>query len=100
MKILLICSAGTSTSLVVSKMIEESKKAGKDYEILAMSAGDARENASEYDVLMLGPQMGFALNTFKAQFSDKPITVIPPQYYGMLDGKAVLDLAEKMYNEK
>ena len=38
--IMLACSAGMSTSLLVSKMQEAAKEQGKDYEIFAKSVAD------------------------------------------------------------
>lgn len=99
MKILLICSAGTSTSLVVAKMKEEAEKQGKKYEIQALPDNEAQEAGKDYDVLLLGPQLKYRLNAFKSRFSDKPVDSIPPILYGRLDGKGVLELAEKLANK-
>lgn len=38
--IMLACSAGMSTSMLVAKMQEEAKNRGKDYEIFAKSVAD------------------------------------------------------------
>ncbi len=58
--IMLACSAGMSTSLLVSKMQKAAEAAGKDYKIFATSASDIDnqlENGS-VDVLMLGLKSG------------------------------------------
>ncbi len=96
MKILLICSAGTSTSLVVKKMKDEAENRSLKVEIQAMSSGDAKLVGDQWDVLLLGPQMAYEENTFKKLFADKPVGVIPAIHYGRLNGAAVLDLALEM----
>ncbi len=97
MKILLICNAGASTSVVVQKMQEAAEAQGKEHEILALSAAEARTRAGDYDVLLLGPQLRGQTKTFARMFPEKPVDSIPPIYYGRLDGAAVLALAEGMY---
>lgn len=93
----LFCSAGMSTSLLVNKMKEEAKKAGKDYDIEAYSTGDAPKEGPAADVILLGPQVRFALKKFQAMFPDKPVEVIDMRAYGMMDGAAALALAEKHF---
>lgn len=95
-KIRLFCSAGMSTSLLVNKMKQEAEKRGADYDIAAYSMNEADKYGAEADVILLGPQVRFALNKFKAKFPDKPVEAIDMRSYGLMDGKAVLDLAEKL----
>lgn len=96
MKILLICSAGTSTSLVVKKMQDEAAVRGLNIEIAAKSSMDAKLVGQDWDVLLLGPQMKFELKTFANLFPSKPLDVIPAIHYGRLNGAAVLDMALEM----
>lgn len=94
-KITLFCSAGMSTSLLVNKMREEAKKNGKDYEINAYSLNEVPQYGPEADVVLLGPQVRFAVAKVKSQLPGKPVDVIDMRSYGMMDGKAALALAEK-----
>lgn len=95
--IMLVCSAGMSTSLLVSKMQKAAEKDGKDYNIFATAAADADNKiASEHpDVLMLGPQVRFMLDDFKKRV-DIPVDVINMQDYGMMNGEKVLNTAVGM----
>ncbi len=99
MKILLVCSAGTSTSMVVKKMNEVAEAEGKDYKILAVSSTEGKEIAMNYDVMLIGPQLKFQMASLKEQFPELPIDAIPPVMYGRLDGKGVIELAENLYNK-
>lgn len=94
-KITLFCSAGMSTSLLVNKMREEAKKGGKDYEINAYSLNEVPQYGPDADVVLLGPQVRFALAKVKGQLPGKPVDVIDMRAYGLMDGKAALALAEK-----
>lgn len=93
MKILLICSAGTSTSLLVSNMKKAAQEQGKDYVIDALDSGTAKGQIDKYDVFLLGPQVKYMLKGFK-ELTDKPIDVIPPLMYGRVQGAETLKLAE------
>ncbi len=96
MKILLICAAGMSTSLVVKKMKSVAEEEGKDYEIEAMPVQVAFDVAGEWDVLLFGPQLRYKIPEFKSKYPNKPVEPIAPQHYGMANGAAVLAQAEGM----
>ncbi len=99
MKILLICSAGTSTSLVVKKMNEYAALEGKQYEIKSSPGEEAkseREMTEKYDVLLLGPQLKFRLKEFKETYPNKIVDSIPPMMYGRLDAKGIIKFAEEL----
>jgi len=99
-KILLVCSAGMSTSLLVTKMQEAAKQQGVEAEIWAVAEAEAGANWEKADVLMLGPQVRFLEGKIKAMVDGKiPVAVIDMRAYGMMDGKTVfnqaLELASK-----
>lgn len=96
--ITLFCSAGMSTSLLVNKMKEEAAKRGVDYNIAAYSLNETDKYAPLADVILIGPQVRFALAKLQAQYPGKPIQAIDMRAYGLMDGKAVLDIAEKALN--
>ncbi|WP_265459799.1 PTS sugar transporter subunit IIB [Enterococcus sp. HY326] len=98
--IMLVCSAGMSTSLLVTKMQKAADERGMDADIFAVSASEADNNieSKNIDVLLLGPQVRFMKN----QFADKlaplgiPLDVINMSDYGMMNGEKVLDQAESL----
>ena len=93
MKILLVCSAGLSTSMIVQKMKEVAKQEEVDVEILAVSESESDNHIPNSDAILLGPQIRFKLNQMKMDYPTKPIEVIDMRSYGMMDGKAVLTQA-------
>ena len=98
--IMLACSAGMSTSLLVSKMQAAAKEQGKDYEIFAKSVADIDHQfeVEKPDVLMLGPQVAYMKNDIQRKCDDAgdPMEVINMTDYGMMNGKNVLAVAEKI----
>lgn len=96
--ILLVCSAGMSTSLLEKKMCQAAEKKGLELTIRAVSELEARNYTGEIDVLLLGPQVKYLLNTMKELMTGRSVAVgvIDSINYGMMDGKAVLEQALKM----
>lgn len=102
MNILLACSSGMSTSLVVKKMQAAAEKNGVECTIWAVSQDKVEEEMKKADVLLIGPQMRFLKGKFKAQAEQLGVKldVINPMDYGRCNGEAVLRTAIEMYNSK
>ena len=99
-KIILFCSAGMSTSLLINKMRNAAAAKGKDYIIEAHSLDEFEDEAPEAAVCLLGPQFRYELPKLKEKFPECRITDIPMQIYGLMDGRSVLALAEKTIGEE
>lgn len=97
-RIMLICSAGMSTSLLVSKMQNSALNQGLDVEIWAVGASGAKKDILKADVILLGPQVRFMNNEFIDLANGKPVDIIDIRAYGRIDGNAVLEQAVKMLN--
>ena len=98
-KIMLACSAGMSTSLLVTRMEKSAKERNIDCKIWAISESQlVREYATEpCDVLLLGPQVRFRLKAIQETVKNEvPVDVIDMRLYGMMDGAKVLDQALKL----
>ncbi|MDG4564212.1 PTS sugar transporter subunit IIB [Enterococcus lactis] len=101
--IMLVCSAGMSTSLLVTKMQKAAEAKGIDSDIFAVSASDADNNLTnkDVDVLLLGPQVRFMKADFEKRLEPKgiPLDVINMADYGMMNGEKVLDQAITLIGE-
>lgn len=95
--IMLVCSAGMSTSLLVAKMEKAAAARELDIDIFAVSASEADEHLAkkDIDVVMLGPQVRYMKAQFDKKVADKNIdvAVIDMKDYGMVNGEKVLDTA-------
>lgn len=99
MNILLICSAGMSTSMMVKKMQEAAASKGLDAKIWAVGDAQAGENIPEADIVLLGPQVRFLLNKTQEMAGAKPVMVMDMMNYGTMNGAKILDDAIKKLEE-
>ena len=92
MNILLVCAAGMSTSLLVTKMEKESVAIGANDEIYACSVDDLEAHIDKYDVVLIGPQIRYKSKSIGevVNAKNKNYAVIDSVNYGMVDGKKVL----------
>lgn len=95
MKIVLVCAAGMSTSLVVQKMQKEAAARGLDAQIVAIPMEELERVIDGAAVVMLGPQVRFKLSEFQALGKQRgiPVTVMNTMDYGMVNGKKILEAA-------
>ncbi|MBC1475406.1 PTS sugar transporter subunit IIB [Listeria grandensis] len=99
--IMLVCSAGMSTSLLVTKMEKAAEDRNLEATIFAVSEAEAPDNIDKIDVLLLGPQVRFLESKFKKKLEPlgKPVAVINSIDYGMMNGGKVLDQALQLLGE-
>ena len=94
-KIMLCCSSGMSTSLLVKKMQEEAARRGLEAEIRAYGASEFEVQMPQYQVVLLGPQVKYMLPDMQGRAAEHgiPVDVINMMDYGMQRGDKVLDHA-------
>lgn len=101
--IMLICAAGLSTSLLVSKMKKAAEERGIDADIFANSANEADSVLAkkDIDVMLLGPQVRFMKSQFEKKVEGKniPVDIINMQDYGMVNGEKVFQTALDLMDE-
>lgn len=102
--IMLVCSAGMSTSMLVQRMQKAANDRGIDVDIFAKSASEADNvlESKNIDVLLLGPQVRFMQQKFAQKLEPKgiPCEVIKMTDYGLMNGEGVLDTALEMIGDK
>ncbi|VCV51323.1 PTS system N,N'-diacetylchitobiose-specific EIIB component [Escherichia coli] len=91
--IYLFCSAGMSTSLLVSKMRAQAEKYEVPVIIEAFPETLAGEKGQNADVVLLGPQIAYMLPEIQRLLPNKPVEVIDSLLYGKVDGLGVLKVA-------
>ncbi len=94
-KIVLLCSAGMSTSLLVTNMKKAAAEIGYQTDISAHPLSQADTYGSDADMILLAPQMRFELPRIQAKFADKKIEEIEMRAYGTMNGKAVIEQVKK-----
>ena len=87
-KILLVCAAGMSTSMLVKRMIDHANAISLEVNISALA------------IVLLGPQVRFQKPEIEAVAQGKmPVAVIEMKDYGTMNGQAVLEFAMKLLQE-
>lgn len=99
--IMLVCCAGMSTSLLVTKMQKAAEAKGIEVNIYAASEGEASDHFDKIAVLLLGPQVRYLKGKLSKTLEPKaiPVEVINSMHYGTLNGEAVLDAALELIKE-
>lgn len=99
-RIILMCSAGMSTSIMVKKMTEAAVKINADVSIKAIPEQALNDHLAETDIILLGPQIRFLQEKVKAAAKDIPVRVIDTIDYGMMDGEKILRQALDIVGEE
>jgi PTS system cellobiose-specific IIB component len=90
MKILLVCYGGLSTGIMKKKIEEAAAADGvNDLDIHATAYAQAIEDVGDYDIYLLGPQIRYAQNDFEKKAEGRPVLVISPSDFGMMNGAKV-----------
>lgn len=95
MKVMLVCNAGMSTGILAKKIQDAS-----DGKIECKAYGEAEylEHVDQgYELILIGPQ----IRHLKKQIADSvsiPVDTIAPQYYGIMNGKAIYQEIAKKFN--
>ncbi|MNW44464.1 Lichenan-specific phosphotransferase enzyme IIB component [compost metagenome] len=102
--IMLVCAAGMSTSLLVTKMQKTAEEKGIKVDIFAKSASEIEFTLKErnVDVILLGPQVKYLKKQLETKLADKNIFIeaINMQHYGMMNGEKVLEDALQLIKSK
>ena len=99
-KILLACSAGMSTSLIVQKMKKIAAEQNKNYVIWATAVDDIVDDEKSFDCCLIGPQVSGRVKDVEeavAEYGDNiPVAIIDKDDYGKMRADKILALAERL----
>ncbi|MBC1288331.1 transcription antiterminator [Listeria welshimeri] len=98
MKVSLFCNAGMSTSLVASKLKKAYLERGIMNEVEAFDFSALQEEAEESDVIILGPQIAWALDDVTKDYPEKKVIQLTLAEFGSMDGEKILERVEKEFN--
>ncbi|MDE7310959.1 MAG: PTS sugar transporter subunit IIB [Eubacterium sp.] len=92
-KILLVCNAGMSTSMLVSKMQKAAEAKNAEVSIEAKSLSEAKNEIANVDIVLLGPQIRYELANVKKIAGSVPVEAVDMKDYGLMNGEKVLEHA-------
>jgi PTS system cellobiose-specific IIB component len=88
--IVLFCSVGMSTSLLVNKMKEAAKEMHYECSIVSSALSNVPVYGPKADIILLGPQIRFSLEDVKKQCPGVTVESINMTDYGTMNGAKVL----------
>lgn len=89
-KILLICNAGMSTSMLVAKMKKAAGELHSEIQIEAKSLSEAKDAVQDANLVLLGPQIRYEKANVQKLAGQVPVEAIDMKDYGLMDGEKVL----------
>jgi len=98
----LFCGAGMSTSLLARRMQDYASEKGYDAVVDAKPVSAIKQSSPEQlrelDCALLGPQVAFEKPQLEPKLKEAgiPYDVIPMQWYGMVRGDLVMQMALDM----
>ena len=95
-RIVLLCSAGVSTSIFVRKMGAEAARLGYPCSVSFYPVSEVQEAATFADVMLLAPQAASNLPEFQVKYPNVKSAVIPKDLYATINAEKILDLAQKI----
>ena len=97
MKVLLVCAAGMSTSMLMKKMETYAKDNNIDLEVAARSFTELKDpKDAGYDCILVGPQISYQKDKVVAKAQGLPVDVIPMKDYGRQNCPAIFEQIDKL----
>ena len=92
MKVIMVCSGGMSSSMIVDAVKKEAAKENFDLEIVAVGTEAFENEIADYDLGLVAPQVRHRLDQFKkvGEAVDKPVDVIDPMGYTPIGAPKIL----------
>lgn len=95
MKVMLVCTAGMSTSLVMKKIERYAQSNTLDIQFVAYPLQEYQEHETEFDMILLGPQISYKLADVQ-KTSAIPVAVIDTLDYALGNAEKIVDLIYKL----
>lgn len=99
--VLIVCSWGMSTSLLVDSMLTAAKTRQCELQVEALSAGEYAAQVDTCDVVLIAPQIRHLRKGIEklAQSLGKPVALIEPFHYATMNGQAVLEQVIRLFEQ-
>lgn len=99
MKVLMVCSGGMSSAIVVKAILKEADSSGFGLEMKAVGTGEFEDELKNenYDLALVAPQVKHRLSVFQetAKAFNVPVELIVPMGYTPIGAPKVLQQIKK-----
>lgn len=101
-RVIIVCSWGMSTSLLVDSLIAAAEEAQIELQVAALSAGEYAAQVEACDVVLIAPQIRHLRKSIEklARSLNKPVALIESFYYATMNGQAVLEQIMQLLAER
>ncbi len=94
-RILVICGAGMTSSILVSKMRSAvSERENCDYKIGSCAVNQMDKYIPQADIVFIAPHLSYTEADIRSRYTDKQIIMISTAQYGHLDAQSILEMIE------
>lgn len=90
LKILFSCTGGLTTGYFAEKLNDAANLLSRKYEFNAVPITKIDEIGTEYDVIMIAPQIGYKLKEISNKFSESLVLKIPPKVFAAYDANELI----------
>ena len=94
-KILLCCSGGLTTGMYIDDLNKAAELLGLDYDFSAIPYANLYEVGSNYDVILLAPQISYEYSKIIQVLKDVLVIKIPPKVFAKYNVTDMLSLIDK-----
>ena len=99
MKVIMVCSGGMSSAIVVKAIKAEAAKQNVELDMIAVGSGAVEDElkGGDYKLLLVAPQVKHQFDTFK-QYADEngvPIEKVEPMGYTPIGAPKTLEVIKK-----
>lgn len=98
MKIMLVCAGGMSTGILMKKMQKWAADKEIDLEVKAFGVGEYGAHYTEYDCILLGPQISYKEKEIRQLVSGKPVEIIKSFDYAVGNVDNIMNQVNKILN--
>lgn len=100
MKIILVCSAGMSTSMLAMRMKKEARMRNMKAHIEAIPELELKCHSNTADIVLIGPQIRYLKGEIQKtmETAGAKVAIIDPFAYGLMKGEEVLNQAVALYD--
>lgn len=92
-RVLIVCSWGMSTSLLVESMLTAAQARNCQITVEALSAGEYMAKVDKCEIILIAPQIRHLRKSIEKLTTSLgiPVALIDPFYYATMNGQAVLE---------
>ena len=95
LRILLSCTGGLTTSYFAGNLNEKAAEQNLDYTFDAIGFTYLDEVASDYDVILLAPQISYKHANIQGTYKNKIVINIPPKVFAKYDASKMISIIEE-----